>query len=128
MEPAAGVDVGLGSQVRPRPVAPDGRVHVQVGAGAAPGPPPVAMERIGAVARERPLVVEGHDDRQQVAHRRELAQVEVAAVEVVQVDEVRRLGREARDPPRPREVEHLAPEAVGDERSRRSRDRERAFD
>ena len=49
-------------------------------------------------------------------------------MEVVQVEQVRRLRREAGDPAGPREVEHLPPAEVGDERTRCGGGRERPFD
>jgi hypothetical protein len=55
-------------QVGPRGIARDGRIDRQVRARAAADAPALAAHAVGAVAGERPLVVEGHRDRHALAH------------------------------------------------------------
>src|SRR5690242_15011447 len=83
-------------------------MHLEVWARVTALPPPVADQRVGAVARVQPLVVERQRDRNDRAQLFEVAQVEVVAVQVVQVDDVRLESGEREDRTGAGIVEELA--------------------
>ena len=51
------------------------------------------------MAGEQPLVAKRDDDRDLTAKRRQLAEVEVTPVQVMRVQDVRRLRRQLKEPP-----------------------------
>ena len=74
-------------------VAPNGGIDVEIRARPAAGPPALAVEGMGAVAAEEPAVMEREHHRERPAEVRERAEVEIAPMKVVALDDVRGNGR-----------------------------------
>lgn len=87
MQARANEDVTFPRPVLGCGVAPDGRINRQIRAGPAARFPALAAERMGAMSAERPRVVERPGGWAGARDARQLAQVEVTAVQVLQVDD-----------------------------------------
>ena len=113
VQPAAGEEVGFTPPVLGRRIAVDTGVALQIRALAAAVAPAFALAGVGAVAGQQPGVAQVQDEGDTLTQGRQLAEVEVAAMEVVAVDDIRWDGTEVEEPRRAREVEVLeAPRPV----------------
>ncbi len=108
MQPRAFVQLRLALPVARRPVHAQRGIAVEMGTRAAAGEPALRVEGVRAMARIEPLVVHCHDGRLPPGELRQHAQVEVAAVEVVEVEDVRRARGQADHAVRRRKAEVLA--------------------
>src|ERR1051326_3025165 len=109
VQPARREDGALALPVERRGVALHGGKKREVGTVAAAAFPALASEREGAVAAHQPAVADVEDRRDAAAQLRQKTEVEVAAVQVVEVDDVRPLRRQVEQAPGAGEVDVLAP-------------------
>jgi hypothetical protein len=97
MEPGPSKDLLLGDEVLGGAVFGNGRVDREIGTLATAYGPSITFERVGAVTRERPLVVKGKDDGSESAQAWKHPEVEVASVEIVKVENAGTLLNRLRD-------------------------------
>src|SRR3546814_5673683 len=105
------MDIVLGGPLGGRSIPPDRWIDIQVRALTAAAAPSFAAEGVGAVTSVSPLIMQCQDNGQELAEPGELAQIEVATMQIVAVQNVGALRRAVEQPARPdivRSEEHTS--------------------
>src|SRR3546814_18452370 len=95
------MDIVLGGPVGGRSIPPDRWIDIQVRALTAAAAPSFAAEGVGAVTRVSPLIMQCQDNGQELAEPGELAQIAVATIPIVAVQNDGGLRLEGEPPARP---------------------------
>jgi hypothetical protein len=88
MEAGCGIDIAFAFPIKGGGVAGDGGVDGQVWTLAATRDPAIAIKAMGAVAGEQPHVMEREEEMMGLTQGCDLAEIEIMAVEVVEVEDL----------------------------------------
>src|SRR3546814_17407573 len=103
------MDIVLGGPLGGRSIPPDRWIDIQVRALTAAAAPSFAAEGVGAVTGVSPLIMQCQDNGQELADPGELAQREVAPMQILAVQTVGATRRAAERPARPDLAIGIAP-------------------